>query len=64
MCATGFGGAVGLISRNGPIHLGRPGVNSPHQILHIRESLLKQEISRIGASHAMVADGDYLRVAV
>ena len=63
MCATGIGGAE-LISRDGSIHLGRPGVDPPHQILHILESLLNQEIRRIGASHAMVADGNDLRVAV
>ena len=59
MCTTGLG-RVGLISRNGSIHLGRPGVDSSHQVLHIRESLLKQEICRVGASHAMVADGNNL----
>jgi hypothetical protein len=59
MYAKGLGGA-GSISRDSSIHLGRPGVNSPHQILHVWESLLKQKIRRIGASHAMVADGNYL----
>ena len=56
--------AAGLVSRDGSVHLSRPGVNSPHQILYIREPLLEQEIRRIGASHAVVADGDDLRVAV
>ena len=63
MCAMGFGGA-GLISRDGSIHLGRPGIDSPHQILHIRESLLKQEIRRIGASHAVMADRDDFSVSI
>jgi len=52
-----------LISRDGSIYLGRPGVDSSHQILHVRESLLKQEIRRVGASHTMVADGNNFRVA-
>ena len=62
MC-PGFGWA-GLVPRDSSIHLGRPGVDSPHQILHILESLLKQEIRRIGASHTMVADGNDLGVTV
>ena len=51
---------AGLISRYSSIHLDRPGVNSTHQIFYIRESLLKQEIRRVGASHTMVADGNNL----
>lgn len=51
---------TGLISWDGPIHLNRPGVDSPHQVFHIRESLLKQEVRCIGASHTMVADGNNL----
>src|ERR1043165_6096656 len=46
------------------VNLRRPGIDAPHQVLHVWESLLEEEGSRIGTPHAMVADGNDFCVPV
>ena len=68
ICAKDYGGTVeffvtdsgsdaGSITRDRRIDLGRPGVHSSDQVLHLRIPL-QQESRRIRASHSVMAHGD------
>jgi len=57
-------GSVPLVPRHRTVYLCRPGVNAAHQVLYIREPLLEKKGGGVGASHAVVADGDDLCIAI